>query len=233
MTPRGRTLPRVGARERMIVAAERLFAERGIGEVSLREIGAAAGQRNNGAAQYHFGTKAGLVRAIVEHRMRPLNERRLQLLAELDASGRGEDLRALVEALVQPLVESLARPRTHWARFLAQALDEPGLEVLGDLERPEMAGLRQVVSRLERALRGVPPALRDDRLSLAGTLLVHAVAQWERRLGGRRGRERVALAVLATDLVDALVAVLGAPVSPATSAALRSVSAPSSSKPTR
>ncbi|MEW6271573.1 MAG: helix-turn-helix domain-containing protein [Thermodesulfobacteriota bacterium] len=210
---------RGGARERMIVAAERLFAERGIGEVSLREIGAAAGQRNNGAAQYHFGTKAGLVRAIVEYRMRPLNQRRLQLLAELDAASRGGDLRALVVALVQPLAESLAGARTHWARFLAQAFAEPGAAFLGELERPEMAGLREVVTRLDAALAALPAALREDRLGLAGTLLIHAVAQWERRLAGR-GRRSVELPVLAADLVDALVAVLAAPVSPATKALL-------------
>src|SRR5262249_6285400 len=97
--------PRPDAREQMILAAERLFAERGIGAVSLREIGAAANQRNNGAAQYHFGTKRGLVDAIVEYRMRPINERRLALLDEADAAGRGADLRALVEVLVFPFAD--------------------------------------------------------------------------------------------------------------------------------
>src|SRR5439155_5960126 len=86
---------RPAAGEQMILAAERLFAERGIGAVSLREIGSAAGQRNNGAAQYHFGTKRGLVDAIVEYRMQPINERRVALLAEIDAAGRGSELRAL------------------------------------------------------------------------------------------------------------------------------------------
>jgi AcrR family transcriptional regulator len=211
---------RTDARERMIVAAERLFAERGIGEVSLREIGAAAGQRNHGAAQYHFGTKEGLVRAIVEHRMRPLNERRIELLATLDGAGRGGEVRAVVEALVQPFVEFVGRPPTHWARFLAQAASEPGLRFLIALERPEMRGLHEVVTRLERLLGRLPPVLRDDRLALAGTLLIHAVAQFEARLGGRR-RDAGRLPVLAADLVDTLVAILTAPVSRETRAALR------------
>ena len=54
----------VRAREAMIRAAERLFSERGIEAVSLREVGAVAGQRNNSAAQYHFGTREGLVDAV-------------------------------------------------------------------------------------------------------------------------------------------------------------------------
>ncbi len=61
-------MKRPPAREQMILAAERLIAERGIDAVSLREIGATAGQRNNSAAQYHFGTKEGLVAAIYEYR---------------------------------------------------------------------------------------------------------------------------------------------------------------------
>ena len=48
------------ARELIIVAAERLIAERGV-DVPLRDIAAAAGQRNNSAVQYHFGSRDGLI----------------------------------------------------------------------------------------------------------------------------------------------------------------------------
>ena len=47
----------------MIDAAERLAAERGMAAMSLREVQAAAGQRNKSAAQYHFGSRAGLIEA--------------------------------------------------------------------------------------------------------------------------------------------------------------------------
>jgi AcrR family transcriptional regulator len=204
----------------MMLVAERLFAERGIGEVSLREIGAVAGQRNNGAAQYHFGTKQGLVEAIVAWRMAPLNARRLEILATFDEGGRGDDPRALVEALLAPFVESLATPGTHWARFLAQAMHETGLGLPVGLDRPETRGLADLVQRLGRVLAHVPPALRDERLTLVGTLVVSAVASWERRAEAA-GRAAPPLAPLAANLVDAAVAVLEAPVSGATRRALR------------
>ena len=44
--------------------------------VSLRQIGAAAGNGNNSAVQYHFGTKDRLVQAVFEYRLPRLRERR-------------------------------------------------------------------------------------------------------------------------------------------------------------
>ncbi|MEE2045897.1 helix-turn-helix domain-containing protein, partial [Nocardiopsis tropica] len=55
-------------RETILSAAERLFAEHGMAGVSNRQIGQEAGQGNNTAVTYHFGSKEGLVRAIVRRR---------------------------------------------------------------------------------------------------------------------------------------------------------------------
>ena len=68
--------PRPDSRERMVRAAERLFAERGINAVSMREVAAAAGQLNNSAVRYHFGSRDGLVDAIFRYRMSRIDERR-------------------------------------------------------------------------------------------------------------------------------------------------------------
>jgi AcrR family transcriptional regulator len=204
----------------MVVAAERLFAERGIDAVSLREVGAAAGQRNNSAAQYHFGSKAGLVDAIFEHRMRPINERRLALIADLDRDGRSHDLRALVEAFVEPFAEEVANGRTHYARFVAQVVSDPDLAPFSDPSRDVMAGLNAVVARLEATLGDVPETIRYERLTLAGTLLVHALAERERLSEARRAAAAPA-AVLVANLVDVIVALLTAPVSSDTNRELR------------
>ena len=58
-------------RAQLISAGERLFAERGIEVVSMREITRAAGQRNATALQYHFGDRRGLVRAILAKHTSP------------------------------------------------------------------------------------------------------------------------------------------------------------------
>jgi AcrR family transcriptional regulator len=60
--------------EAILVAAERLFAEHGVFAVSNRQVSEAAGQGNNAAVGYHFGTKADLVRAIEEKHRGPVEE---------------------------------------------------------------------------------------------------------------------------------------------------------------
>ena len=157
-----------GARAQLVDAAERLFAERGIGGVSLREVGAAAGQRNNSAAQYHFGSKDGLVAAIFERRMVPIDRRRRAMLADADGS-----IRSYVEAIVVPLHKAPARYR----RFLQQlALADPEFTAFADLGRPEMTGLKEAIDGLDTALagRGVLADVRGERLRLLGILGVHA-----------------------------------------------------------
>ena len=59
----------------LIETAERLFAEKGIDNVSLREINRAAGQKNVAALHYHFGTRESLLEALFENRMSGVNNR--------------------------------------------------------------------------------------------------------------------------------------------------------------
>lgn len=84
-------------RDRLLDEAERLFGQRSIAEVSLREITSAA-DANIAAVNYHFGSKDGLVREIFARRMRPLNEERIRLLDELEEAA-GDGLPSLEEVL--------------------------------------------------------------------------------------------------------------------------------------
>src|SRR4051812_17321889 len=111
-------MPRVvnDARTKILIAAERLFADRGVDNVSLREIGERAGQRNNSAVQYHFGTKQGLIQALYDLRLVPLNEQRLSMLAGTDAPS----LVDLAQIYVTPLSYAVIAAHGTWAyaRFL-------------------------------------------------------------------------------------------------------------------
>src|SRR3954453_21572542 len=113
------------ARASIVVTAERLFAERGIETVSLRDVSAAAGQRNHSAAQYHFGDRRGLVAAVYENRMRDVDARRHRYLLSLDEAGRRDGVQGLVEATLVPLLDVVAEADGWYARFLARMRWEP------------------------------------------------------------------------------------------------------------
>lgn len=91
-----------GARARILAAAARLFAARGLAGVGLREITAEAGV-NLAAVNYHFGSKERLLEALFEQRARPITEERLRLLA-LCAPGPGRPpmLEQVLEAFLRP-----------------------------------------------------------------------------------------------------------------------------------
>jgi AcrR family transcriptional regulator len=84
--------------------AERLFAEKDYEDVSVRAINAAAGT-NAAAVHYHFGSKEGLVGAILERRMDQLDGWRQARRAELVSGGRRPTRREVVELLVRPLLD--------------------------------------------------------------------------------------------------------------------------------
>src|SRR5439155_8021124 len=90
-------------RERILDAAERLFAERGYDGASLRAITGQA-RVNLAAVNYHFRSKRALMRAVLARLLEPLNEKRLALL-ETCMAARANGPPALerhVEALVAP-----------------------------------------------------------------------------------------------------------------------------------
>jgi AcrR family transcriptional regulator len=96
--------------ERILLAAERLFSERGIGEVSLREITSAAGV-NSAAAHYHFGSKDAVLDELFTRRARPIAERREQLLERLKLNRQGRPvLEDVLRAFLQPALDLLNTP---------------------------------------------------------------------------------------------------------------------------
>jgi AcrR family transcriptional regulator len=113
-----------GTREALLSAAEVLFAERGMYAVSNRQISEAAGQGNNAAACYHFGTRVDLLRAIEAKHREPIEELRAHMLT---AVGDSAELRDWVGALVRPLTDHLSAlgTPTWYARFAAQAMADP------------------------------------------------------------------------------------------------------------
>lgn len=203
-------------RDRLLICAERLFAERGVASVSMREINKAAGQRNTSAIHYHFGSKAALIEAIFELRMRELNARRVRLLDRMEAEGRASDLRAVLQAVIQPLAEGLQGPDEdlNYIIFFAQVLNEASGHVLAAIRAPFSEGMQRARYLIADCVKEVPPAILEERMALATEISVQALAQRARRRKQKTGEElRVPDGAFVENLVDFLCGGLRAPVS--------------------
>jgi AcrR family transcriptional regulator len=93
----------VSTKERILGAAELLFAQRGFDGASLRQLTAAAGV-NLAAVNYHFGSKDKLVEQVFRHRLDALNERRLTALAKV-AGAAGTTLEDVLDAYIRPALD--------------------------------------------------------------------------------------------------------------------------------
>jgi AcrR family transcriptional regulator len=200
-----------GTRELILTTAEQLFAEHGVFAVSNRQISEAAGQGNNTAVGYHFGTKQDLVRAIVRKHAEAHEELRLDLL---DGLGDEPDLRDWVGCLVRPSTDHLAQlgNPTWYARFSAQAMTDPGLREIVTEESLASAAMQQVLDGLKRTLPDLPLEVRQERGQMARHLIVHMCAEFERALTEDAPRPRATWHEMTSGLIDAIVGLWLAPV---------------------
>jgi len=214
----------------MIDAAERLMAERGIDAVSLREVQAAAGQRNKSAAQYHFGSRAGLIDAIIATRMAPVDLVRRRRLDELDGDGVTPTTADYVRALVEPLADATVRRSRSWyARFLARSYTDPVWSGAVDASGHGTALVAwhgRLDEHLTRTIPELPAPLRQARINRAISTAILALAASEgRRSTAARRDARI------SDLIDGITAALDAAVSATTLALLDRPSAPTPELP--
>ena len=144
-------------RDRLLEVAEELFATHGVEGASLRDITSAAGA-NLAAVNYHFGSKEGLLKAIVLARGEPLGRKRIQLLdlAEQAAGDSPPTVRALIRAFVEPVVE-MRIDHPHFPRLLGRLLAEDLLPSIGDVFRDTFyETLLRFVTAFSKALPEVP-----------------------------------------------------------------------------
>ncbi|WP_052223508.1 TetR/AcrR family transcriptional regulator [Novosphingobium malaysiense] len=195
----------------LIHAAERLFAEHGIAGVSLRSINQAANHKNISAAHYHFGSREGLIEAVLEYRVIDLDNRRKEWLARSEA---GQGLPFYVEALVSTLAEEL-KPRpegNHYLQFVQQYERYKGAQVHARTMSP--AGL-EIYQRIEECISYLPKPVRRLRLRYLVNIVHGVLATAEREIGnGALDADDVEL--IAADLTSMVTAAISAPLSTTT-----------------
>lgn len=161
--------------DRMRDLAERLFSERGLDAVSLREISAGAGSGNSTAVQYHFGDAAGLIRAILEARMPAIDRERTQILAELENARMTNDIPSLMRAMFVPLINQRDEhgERRH-AKFVLALLNSKQAHVWGATFHELQPSANKTLTLLMAATDG-GLALTLERLRLIAIMVLTSV----------------------------------------------------------
>jgi AcrR family transcriptional regulator len=202
-------------RDRLLDAAEQLFAQRGLDAVSVRDITESAGA-NTAAIHYHFGSKHDLMGAILERRAGRIGRRRQELLDRLEERP-DIDLRDVVEALVLPTAELVADGGggQHYVALLAALGDHPELVqlVIGAYD----PYTHRYLETLARVTPDLPDEVRMLRFAVGKDLV-------NRLLGEPSGQVHLwverqspgADADMQTSLVDILVGMFRAPVTRST-----------------
>ncbi|MFD0683057.1 TetR family transcriptional regulator [Actinomadura fibrosa] len=204
-------------RARLLRAGARLFAAHGIDAARTRDIVALAGQANDSAVTYHFGSRHGLLEAILRAGVARMEPARAAADTTLDPT----DLRAVVAAIVEPTAAELRTPEGRdFLRITAQLAGRAGIRdhrVPPVLEGTVLARHLALLETRCRALHPEPHAL--ERLAVVIAFLATALADRTGRIDPEAAPRPSLLDhdAFVTDLVTMLTAALTAPVhTPAT-----------------
>jgi AcrR family transcriptional regulator len=169
-------------RSRLLDAAETLFIEHGLEGTSLRAITSAA-NANLAAVNYHFQSKEGLIEAVFDRRIKPLNRERIRRLDEAAraAAPAPAELEQILGAFLAPALQLRASQdpgEANFLRLLGRVFSDPGdikVVVLGQF-RPTA---QRFVAALTQALPDVPRPELLWRLHFLIGSLAHATAAGE------------------------------------------------------
>lgn len=161
----------ISTKERLLDVAERLFAEKGIKETSLRDITNAVGV-NCAAVNYHFGSKDGLIHAVITRRLEPLNKKRLRLLEsyEVEAGKNQVSLERILYAWIAPSIE-LHLKNPHFMGIAGRIISDPNKELYPFF----VPHFEQIFLRFKDSLMRALPSLPERELLLRMLFILGAM----------------------------------------------------------
>lgn len=155
--------PITDTKTHLLDVAEHLFAEHGIEATSLRTITAEAGA-NLAAVHYYFGSREGLVQAILARRLDPLNQERLRRLDACEqACGEAPPpVEEIIEAFIVPALKCLRNPQSRdFMKLMGRIYSDPS-----EMHAMMRARFYEVGRRFLNALgRALPHLSHEERLS--------------------------------------------------------------------
>ena len=163
--------------DELLNVAERLFAKHGVEHVALTRIVASSAQKNRSALHYHFGSREGLLAAVLDRRLKHINTLRNGMLEDVVESG---GLAGTVRAFVIPLGSVVLNEPwgPDYVSILAQVRFHPRLLGRRSLDDANLSSIRRCRRLIEQALPGIPPTVLLRRLSWFTDSVALAIARW-------------------------------------------------------
>ncbi len=198
-------------RDRLLDSAARLFAEKGIANVSIAEIVRGAGQRNVSAVHYHFGGRDEVLREVLARHVPAIADRRIELLGE-SRTHAASGPRSAVEAIVRPLTEFAQRG---WRE---RCYLQIGSELTGSLSEaaPAVQALMAETAGYEawEEFRSRCPAVPEDlwwvRREICIVFIGRAAADRARQLDGVDGTAILSDDRFVDNLIDMVIGAMSA-----------------------
>src|SRR5262245_52314593 len=170
-------LMKTDTKTQILDAAEKLFAKQGFEATSLRAIIADAGV-NLAAIHYHFRSKEGLVRAVLQRRFAPINEERIRQLEACQRKPRANaaQVEEILEAFLAPPLY-LGLKHSFQGRLLMQLMGRVLLQSGEMLERAAGDQFLYVAKRFLQAFQQALPHLSKQEIAWRLNFTIGAAAK--------------------------------------------------------
>ncbi len=204
----------ISTREKILLTAESLFATKGIDAVSLNEINKAAGQKNTSSLHYHFGSKQGLIEAIVYTNYEEIEDKLQLAMDALEASG-SFVIEDLVIAATSPFIDKLETERgINYLIIVTQLLNKSAdMLVNGHPSQKDQARLR-VFSLYDQLISDISDDVKMTRIILFSSLLFHSLASYAQFQKNAEANPLGDKNHFVGNLLEVLYAMITAPVKP-------------------
>lgn len=148
--------------ERILDAAEELFAQHGLYGVSIRDIAKSA-EVDTALLHYYFGTKNGVFDAVILRRAEILNNDRIAALDAYEAAaGKKITVEGTIAAFLRPVFQWSQQGGRGWKNYCALVAQVNNTPAWGGESMAR--SFDPVVDRLMATLRRVLPKARDEDL---------------------------------------------------------------------